>query len=115
MAYSEALANRVREFLAEIPQITVEEKRMFGGLAFLVDDKMCINIGEDMLMCRFDPKLTTELAERQGFLPCIMRGRELVGYCYVEEIGYKSAKDFEFWIQLCLDFNKKAKSSKKKK
>lgn len=56
MAYSIALANRVREYLAEIPHIIVEEKAMFGGLAFLVNDKMCINIGEDSLMCRFAPK-----------------------------------------------------------
>ena len=47
MAYSITLANRVREYLAEIPHITVEEKAMFGGLAFLVNDKMCINIGEN--------------------------------------------------------------------
>ena len=50
MAYSITLANRVREYLAGIPHITVEEKAMFGGLAFLVNDKMCINIGEDTLM-----------------------------------------------------------------
>ena len=56
MAYSITLANKVREYLAEIPHITVEEKAMFGGLAFLVNDKMCINIGEDCLMCRFDPE-----------------------------------------------------------
>jgi len=49
MAYSITLANRVREYLAEISHITVEEKAMFGGLAFLVNDKMCINIGEDTL------------------------------------------------------------------
>ena len=79
MAYSITLANRVREYLAEIPHITVEEKAMFGGLAFLVNDKMCINIGEDCLMCRFDPKQTEEIAERQGFSPVVMRGKELSG------------------------------------
>ena len=63
MAYSITLANRVREYLAEISHITVEEKAMFGGLAFLVNDKMCINIGEDCLMCRFDPEQTEEIAE----------------------------------------------------
>ena len=63
MPYSIALANRVREYLAEIPYIIVEEKAMFGGLAFLVNDKMCINIGEDSLMCRFAPKQTEEIAE----------------------------------------------------
>lgn len=115
MAYSEALANRVREFLAEIPQISIEEKRMFGGLAFLVNDKMCINISESELMCRFDPERTEQIAERLGYLPCVMKGRELAGYCYVEEIGYKNPQDFAFWLNLCLDFNKRAKSSKKKK
>ena len=85
MAYSITLADRIREYLAEIPNITVEEKTMFGGLAFLVNDKMCINIGEDVLMCRFDPERTEEIVERLGFLPVIMRGKELKGYCYVEK------------------------------
>ena len=115
MAYSIALANRVREYLAEIPHITVEEKAMFGGLAFLVNDKMCINIGEDSLMCRFDPEQTEEIAERQGFLPVVMRGKELSGYCYVEECGFKTKEDFVFWLELCLEFNSRAKSSKKRK
>ncbi|CEN33204.1 MULTISPECIES: TfoX/Sxy family protein [Capnocytophaga] len=109
MAYSETLANRVREFLAKIPEIKIQEKKMFGGLAFLVNEKMCINVSDDRLMCRFDPQYTEGLAERQGYLPCIMKNKDLKGYCYVEEIGYKSAKDFAFWLNLCLDFNKKIK------
>ena len=115
MAYSITLANRVREYLAEIPHITVEEKAMFGGLAFLVNDKMCINIGEDTLMCRFDPDQTEEIAERQGFSPVVMRGKELSGYCYVEECRFKTKEDFVFWLELCLEFNSRAKSSKKRK
>ena len=115
MAYSITLANRVREYLAKIPHIKVEEKAMFGGLAFLVNDKMCINIGEDSLMCRFDPEQTEEIAERQGFLPVVMRGKELSGYCYVEECGFKTKEDFVFWLELCLEFNSRAKSSKKRK
>ena len=114
MAYSITLANRVREYLAEISHITVEEKAMFGGLAFLVNDKMCINIGEDTLMCRFAPEQTEDLAERQGFSPVVMRGKVLSGYCYVDPTRYNQKKDFDFWLQLCLEFNSKAKSSKKK-
>lgn len=106
MAYSETLANRVREFLSTIPKLDIEEKKMFGGLAFMVGGKMCINISDDRLMCRFDPKQTEEIAERQGFLPCEMKGKALAGYCYVEEIGYQSPKDFAFWLNLCLDYNK---------
>lgn len=115
MAYSTKLANRVRAYLAGVSTITVEEKEMFSGLAFLVNDKMCVNVSGDDLMCRFDPALYADVAERPGYQPMIMRGRQLKGYCYVSEEGYKSKKDFEYWIKICLDFNAKAKSSKKKK
>lgn len=115
MAYSTKLANRVRTYLAGVSTITVEEKEMFSGLAFLVNDKMCVNVSGDDLMCRFDPALYDEVGERPGYQPMIMRGRQLKGYCYVSEEGYKSKKDFEYWIKICLDFNAKAKSSKKKK
>ncbi|MEH6305626.1 TfoX/Sxy family protein [Olivibacter sp. CPCC 100613] len=113
MAYDSNLANRVSEFLSTIENIEVEEKKMFGGVAFMVNGKMCINVSDDLLMCRFDAKLTEELSERTGFLPMIMKGSEYKGYCYVEPAGYRSKKDFEFWINLCLDFNDRAKSSKK--
>jgi TfoX/Sxy family transcriptional regulator of competence genes len=100
--------------LATIPDIKIVEKKMFGGLAFMINNKMCVNVGEDLLMCRFDPELTEELSKRTGFMPMIMKGSEYKGYCYVRPVGYKTKKDFEFWINLCLDYNAKAKSSKKK-
>lgn len=115
MAYSIELADRVREYLSSVEGLKIEEKKMFGGLAFLIDDKMCINVGDDLLMCRFDPEQTEELSKKNGFLPTIMNKKEYKGYCYVEPIGYKNKKDFEFWINLCLDYNHKAKSSKTRK
>lgn len=113
MAYDTRLADRVREYLAHIPNIEIEEKKMFGGLAFLVNGKMCVNVTGEDLMCRFDPELTEEIAERRGYHPMVMRGKEYEGYCYVEPIGFQNRSDFEFWINLCLDFNELAKSSKK--
>lgn len=115
MAYSIELADRVREFLQTIPELEIEEKKMFRGLAFLVNGKMCVNVSGDNLMCRFDPTLQEEVAERNGFQTMIMRGRELKGYCYVSEAGYKSKRDFEYWLKLCLGFNESAKASKKRK
>lgn len=115
MAYDLAIANRVKEYLDNVPDIEVEEKKMFGGLAFMIEGKMCVNVSGDQLMCRFDPDLTEKIAERTGFLPMIMNGKKYKGYCYVEPAGFKDEKDFEFWMDLCLDFNEKAKSSKKRK
>jgi hypothetical protein len=114
MAYDGNLAIRVREYLIEREEFSVEQKKMFGGLAFMVNDKMCINVGENQLMCRFDPERTEELSKRTGFLPMIMKGKEYEGYCYVEPVGYNSKKDFEFWINLCLDYYVKAVKSKKR-
>lgn len=112
MAYNENLANHVRVYLSEVDGLIVTEKPMFGGLAFLVNDKMCVNISDNQLMLRFDPVLTEELSKRNGFLPMIMRGKELKGYGYVEEEGFRQKEDFEFWIKVSLEYNKFAKSSK---
>ncbi|PQA97147.1 RNA methyltransferase [Chryseobacterium shigense] len=114
MAYNIELADRVRERLSEISDLEIKEKKMFSGLAFLVNDKMCINISHDHLMCRYDPDLEEEVSERTGFLPMIMKGKQLKGYCYVEPIGFQKQADFEFWIKIGLDYNAIAKASKKK-
>ena len=115
MAYSTKLAERIRIYLDGISKIKIEEKEMFKGLAFLVNGKMCINVSGENLMCRYDPALEDEVAERTGFQPMIMKGKQLHGYCYVSEDGYKSKVNFEYWLKLCLDFNEKAKASKRKK
>src|SRR5512133_1091440 len=53
VSFDENLANRIREYLSGIPN--VEEKKMMGGLTFMVNDKMCVGIFKDELMCRIDP------------------------------------------------------------
>ena len=113
MAYNEKLADRVREALSEVPKIKVEEKRMFRGLAFMVNGKMCVNVSGDELMCRFDPDQQESLSERPGFKTMVMKGREYRGFGYVSEEGFKRKKDFDFWVGVCLKFNGKAKASKK--
>jgi TfoX/Sxy family transcriptional regulator of competence genes len=115
MAYDTKLADRIREYLALLPKLKIEEKKMFRGLAFMIHGKMCVNVSGENLMCRFDPELQEEVVEKKGYEPMIMKGKELKGYCYVNPSGLKSNKDLEYWINLCLDFNKRAKSSKKKK
>jgi len=63
MAYNNELVNRVRERLAIDENIEVEEKKMFSGLSFLVNGKMCINISHDNLMCRYNAELEDEVSK----------------------------------------------------
>ena len=113
MAYNEKLADRVRTALAEIPK--VEEKRMFRGVAFMVNGKMCITVGDDEIMCRIDPALHDKAIKKKGSRTMVMKGREYRGYVLVSEEGRKTKKDFDYWIALALDFNKRAKASPKRK
>ena len=64
MAYDITLANKIRERLAELP--TIEEKKIMGGLVFMVGEKMCIGVIKDEMMCRIDPTMHNELVERIG-------------------------------------------------
>jgi len=113
MAYDTQLADRVRAYLSNIPHIDVQEKRMFGGLAFMVKDKMCINVSKNRLMCRFDPDKENEISQRPGYQPMNMKGKEMKGYCYVLPEGFESNDAFSYWVELCMEYNEKAKSSKK--
>ena len=93
----------------------VVEKTMFGGLAFLVDNKMCITAGADRMMCRIDPAIHEEATKRKGCCTVIMREREYKGYIHVDEDSIKNKNDFDCWIKLALEYNKVAKASKKKR
>lgn len=114
MAYNTKLADKIREYLVAIPKLEIEEKEMFRGLTFMINGKMCISVSGENLMCRFDPELEDKVSGKTGFQPMIMRGKRLKGYCYVSPIGFKAKKDFEYWLDLCLDYNKKLSHLKKK-
>ncbi len=111
MVYNEKLADRIRKAVAHLPN--VKEKKMFGSLAFMVDDKMCITAGANRIMCRIDPAIHEEAIKTKGCSSVIMRGREYKGFVHIDEDSVKSKKDFDYWIGLALDYNKKARSSKK--
>jgi TfoX/Sxy family transcriptional regulator of competence genes len=112
MAYSERMASRVREALARLPN--VEEKKMFRGLTFMVNGKMCVNVSGEDLMVRIDPKEHEAAIKRKGARTVTMKWRDYKGFVYVSEDGVKARKDFDHWIALALDFNKRAKASRKK-
>ncbi len=112
MAYNETLADRIRIRLSEIPR--VEEKFMFGGICFMLKGKMCIGVVKDEMMCRIDPEVYTMALEKRGCREMVFTGKPMKGYVFVAEEGMKSKKDFDYWINLCLEFNSKAKATKKK-
>lgn len=113
MSYNPSLASRLRERLYLLPNI--EEKEMMGGLVFMLNGKMCIGIIKDEMMCRIDPERHETEVERRGCRTMDFTKRPMKGYVLVDETGMKSWEDFEHWITLCLEFNPKANSSKRKK
>lgn len=113
MAFNEKLANRIRERFAAL--LNVEEKKMMGGLTFMYNDKMCVGIIKGDLLCRIDPKLHDMATKKTGCRTMDFTKRPMSGFILVDETGTRTEKDFNYWIDLALDFNKNAKSSKKKK
>jgi TfoX/Sxy family transcriptional regulator of competence genes len=114
MAYDIYLADRIKAALKE-NKVAFEEKKMMGGLCFMVDDKMCVGIIKDDLMARIDPDIYEEQLQMKGCKIMDFTGRPMKGYVLVEPEGMDSENELNYWIKLCLDFNPKAKSSKKKK
>ena len=112
MAYNEQIADRVRNSLLHI--VDVKEKKMFRGLTFMINDKMCISIADNEIMCRINPDIQDKLLETKNCTTMKMKGREYKGYILVNESELKSKKELDYWIGLALDFNNQAKSSKRK-
>jgi TfoX/Sxy family transcriptional regulator of competence genes len=113
MAYDEYLADRVRQILAE-RHVTTEEKKMMGGLCFMVNAKMCAGIVGETLMARIDPDSYQQALTRPGAREMDFTGRPMKGFLFVEGEGIDADEDLQDWLQLCLDYNPRARSSKKK-
>lgn len=113
MAYNQKLAERIRNSLLNISN--VEEKEMMGGLTFMVNDKMCVGIIKDEIMCRIDPEMHDEAIKKQGCRTMDFTNRLMKGYVMIDDSGMKKNKEFNYWINLALEFNKKAKPSKRRK
>ena len=120
MAYDENLAERIRQSFKQ-KRVLFEEKKMMGGLSFMVDDKMCVGLDTDKstnrprMMARvgefaYEDALKKEYASEMAFT-----GRPMKGFIHVDSLGLDMQEDLEEWIQLCLDFNPFAKKGKKKK
>ena len=113
MAYNEKLANMTRELIS-LTHKNVEEKAMFGGLCFMVNDKMCVGVEKERLMVRLDPAKYEEVMEREGCKPMDFTGKIMKGYVFVDADVLNTKRKLEYWIKLALEYNKIAKPSKKR-
>ena len=103
MAYDEDLADRIRELLG--PQKGVEEKRMFGGLAFLINGNMAVAVsGRGGLMVRVPPDETEKLLAREHVEPMVMAGRETRGWLRVRSDGVKTKRQLQSWVTRGVDY-----------
>lgn len=120
MPYIETTIQRIREILQQ-KGADFYEKAMFGGICFMVDDKMLCackidkDTKEDRLLCRLSPEEYEKALKLDYVRPMDHGKTTMPGYIFVDEDGFKSTRDLNHWLQLCLDFNPFAKASKKAK
>ena len=88
---------------------------MFGGIAFMVEDKMCVSLGKGRIMCRIDPAPHDEALRRKGCTTVVMKGRDYRGYVRFDANALSTMGDLDYWVKLALDFNSRAKTSTRKR
>lgn len=113
MAYDEHLAERISLGLKS-SNAAFEARKMMGGMCYLVDDKMTVGIFKDQLMVRLDPEFVLEALKKKGAAKMDFTGRPMKGYLLISPDGIDLDSDLDYWIGLALEFNPRAKSSKKK-
>ncbi len=120
MAYDQFLADRVTTFF-DRKKSNYFIKKMFGGLCYMVEDKMCCGVmynkkkEMDLLMARIGEGAYPDAIKREGALPMDFTGRPMKGYLFVTPDGFDVDEDLEYWLELCLAFNPHAKASNKRK
>ena len=102
MAFDEGLAQRLREHLRDIPG--VEEKSMFGGLAFMVRGNMCVGVVHSTLMARVGADQYETLLSHPHARPMDFTGKPLRGFIYVDEEGIEEDDDLQAWIDRACGF-----------
>ncbi|MBW3581477.1 MAG: TfoX/Sxy family protein [Euryarchaeota archaeon] len=103
MAFDETLAERVRKRLDAVP---FEERKMFGGLAFMVNGHMCCGILNDRLVVRLDPDEAQKLLSRAHVSQMDFTGRPMRGYLYVAAAGLKTGAQLASWLERSVRFVK---------
>jgi TfoX/Sxy family transcriptional regulator of competence genes len=108
------LADRIRTILGS--KTDFEEKKMFGGLCYMVQDKMCVGItNKGEFMARIDPARESEAIEKLGCREMDFTGRKMKGFILVDASGTETKSQLSYYIDLAMEYNRIAKKSKPKK
>jgi len=116
MAFSEHQAERIRQRLSRAN--LTDEKKMMGGLIFMVNDKMCLGLdidketGSDRLMVRVGKAKHDALIFKKGSREMNFTGKVMRGFLFIDSTGFDAEEDLDFWIQKALDFNEDISRSK---
>ena len=102
MAYDEGVAQRLREAFAD--RIDVAEKKMFGGIAFMLSGHMCCGVIGEILMARVGAQQYEEALSRPHVREMDFTGKPLKGFVYVEPEGFESDAELEQWVSACEKF-----------
>ena len=102
MAYDEGLAQRIRAELDQVPDLV--EKKMFGGVAFMVRGNMACGVHKDMLMVRVGPERYEETIQLPNTRPFDITGRVMKGWLLVEAGGMESEADLKDWLNQGVEF-----------
>jgi hypothetical protein len=109
----EEVQNQISEIM-KINDVTHEVKKMFGGICFMVEHKMCLgihkakNMKHPKLIARVGEYFYQEALERAFCEPFDLTGRPMRGFVFVEEEGFDNQEDLGFWVKKCLEFNPQA-------
>ena len=104
MAYDEAVAERVRSALGNTPDVV--ERKMFGGIAFMLRGNMCCGVIGDRLMLRVGPKGYETALSRPHARTMDFTGKPMKGLVYVESAGFASPRDLKTWIEKAMEFTR---------
>jgi len=104
MAYDLKLAERIRSKLADVPFI---EKKMFGGVGFLINGNMACGVNKDNLVVRIDPEKDGALLKKPHTKPFDLTGRPMKGWLLIEADGVKTDRQLSAWIREGVEFASK--------
>lgn len=104
MAYDKNLAARIQKIMDDLNPTALSEKKMFGGIGYLVQGNMACGVNKDNLIVRVGTEGYVDALNRQGARPFDMTGKPMSGWVLVNPSGFETDQALREWVKLGLDF-----------